>query len=336
MTEPQTVFAPPESARPTLAVTVGDPAGIGPEIALKAIPEASAFAKLVLVGSRAVLEAQAAHFGLRDELARVHVHDVAYPAPDAWHFGEISAACGEASAKYLEAAAELVQAGGADGIVTAPLHKEAWKAAGVPYPGHTEALGALFDAHVETMFVVDKLRIFFLTRHVSLRRAIDLMTKERLLELLTHVQDTLRAYGIPDPTIAVAALNPHGGEHGLFGDEEMTELAPGVELARARGIRAVGPVPADSVFHQGVEGRFDAVISLYHDQGHIASKMYDFYRTVSVTTGLPKVRTSVDHGTAFDIAGRGVANPGSMVEAVRVASELTLGALGRQAAGAAR
>ncbi|WP_027483381.1 4-hydroxythreonine-4-phosphate dehydrogenase PdxA [Deinococcus pimensis] len=313
----------------TLAVTVGDPAGIGPEIALKAVPTASEYARLVLVGSHAVLEAQARHFGLTDALDRVEVHDVPYPAPDAWRFGEVSAACGEASAKYLEAAAALVKAGRADGIVTAPLHKEAWKAAGVPYPGHTEALGALFGAHVETMFVVDRLRIFFLTRHVSLKRAIELITKERLVELLEHVQATLRTYGIADPTIAVAALNPHGGEHGLFGDEEMTELEPGVRLAQERGIRAVGPVPADSVFHQGVEGRFDAVISLYHDQGHIASKMYDFYRTVSVTTGLPKVRSSVDHGTAFDIAGQGIANPGSMVEAVRVGAELALGALAR-------
>ncbi len=322
--------------KPRLAVTLGDPAGIGPEIVLKAFLEGEVhgWADLLVVGSLEVVRAQAEHFGLAVRFADpeassapgvVPVHDLETPKEGGWAFGEVSAACGRASLQYLEAAVALAKSGAVQGIVTAPIHKEAWKTAGVPYPGHTEALAAFFGARVETMFVVDRLRIFFLSRHVSLRRAIELVTEARTLELLRHAKRALEDFGIESPRIAVAALNPHGGEGGLFGDEEMKALGPAIERARAEGIVALGPVPADSVFYQALSGRYDAVISLYHDQGHIAAKTYDFYRTVSVTTGLPVVRTSVDHGTAFDIAGQGIANPTSLIEAIRVAAAFARG-----------
>ena len=323
-----------QKVKPRLAVTIGDPAGIGPEIVLKAFfePRVHTWADLVVVGSQQLLEVQAEHLGLSvrfhgpkmsSALGAVPVYNVPLPKEGSWQFGEVSAACGHATVQYLETAVQLAKDGKVQGIVTAPIHKEAWKAAHIPFPGHTEALGAAFGAHVETMFVVDKLRVFFLTRHVSLQRAIELITKERLIELLCNVKQALEGFGLKDPTVAVAALNPHAGEGGLFGDEEIRELKPGIELAQAKGIQAVGPIPADVVFHQALQGRYEAVVALYHDQGHIATKTYDFFHTVSVTTGLPIIRSSVDHGTAFDIADKGIADATSMIEAVRVAAELT-------------
>lgn len=323
---------------PKLAVTLGDPAGIGPEIVLKAFeePRVHTWANLVVIGNQNLLETQAKLLGLSfcfcgpnasSSPRCIPIYDIPLPVPGSWEFGKVSAEVGKASLSYVETAVNLATAKEVQGIVTAPINKEAWNAARVPYLGHTEALASLFRSRCETMFVVDNLRVFFLTRHVSLRHAIELVKKERILELLEHVHTTLSTFGVPKPAIAVAALNPHGGEGGLFGEEEANELRPAIEVAKTQGIRAIGPIPADSVFHQGLEGYYDAIISLYHDQGHIATKTYDFYRTVSVTTGLPVIRTSVDHGTAFGIAGKGIANPTSMIEAVRVAAELATGRL---------
>jgi 4-hydroxythreonine-4-phosphate dehydrogenase len=182
------------------------------------------------------------------------------------------------------------------------------------------------------MFVVGKLRIFFLTRHLSLRDAIDALDEERVHGAIVHVDGLLRDLGVDEPTVALAALNPHAGEGGMMGDEEIRVLRPAVERARADGIEVVGPVPADAVFHQGHEGRFDGVIALYHDQGHIASKTLDFFGTVSATLGLPVIRTSVDHGTAYDLAGQWQADARGQIAALRVAAELAPGAL--RAAGA--
>jgi 4-hydroxythreonine-4-phosphate dehydrogenase len=239
--------------------------------------------------------------------------------------GQISAACGAASYEYLLTAVRLAKDGAIDAIVTGPIHKESWRAAEVPHIGHTEAFATLFGGVAETLFVVDRLRIFFLTRHASLFNAIQMISPERLLSLLRHAHEALGWFGIRSPRIAVAALNPHAGDGGLFGDEETTKLAPGIAAARGEGIQAFGPLPADSVFHQCANGQFDAVISLYHDQGHIAAKMKSFFGTVSVTTGLPVIRTSVDHGTAFDIAGRNRADPTSMIEAIHLASAIVRG-----------
>ena len=254
----------------------------------------------------------------------VDVLDLANVDPGTLRMGVIQPEAGRAAGQAIERAIRLAQAGEIDAIATAPLNKEALWAAGYPYPGHTEMLAELTQSRESlTMFVIGALRIFFLTRHLSLRDAIDQVTRKRVAETLGVMAQVLDGLGLASPRIVVAALNPHAGEGGKMGQEEIAEIAPGIEDARRAGLDVSGPVPADSVFHLAADGRFDAVLSLYHDQGHIAAKMSDFYKTVSVTTGLPFVRTSVDHGTAFDIAGKGVASAVSMVEAIRVAAELT-------------
>jgi 4-hydroxythreonine-4-phosphate dehydrogenase len=330
-----------------LAVTIGDPAGIGPEVVLKALakPEPHRRAQILLVGSTAVLRHMAERLSLDMDFplfkagarwgsapARIPVRQVGSLKPADIVFGRIAADAGRDSVAYVQEAAELAKAELVDAIVTAPINKESIRAAGVAFPGHTEILSAALERAGETMFVVDKLRIFFLTRHLSLQRAIAAIDRGPLLHLLEHAREFLQEIGLTDPVIGVAGLNPHAGVGGLFGDEEIRVLQPAIQEARQRGWDVHGPVGADSIFHQALQGRYDAVISLYHDQGHIAAKTYDFNRTVSVTTGLPVLRTSVDHGTAFDIAGQGIADPTNMIEALRVAVDMTEAKLRREGA----
>jgi len=232
---------------------------------------------------------------------------------------------GKAALAYIEMACRLALDGSVQGIVTAPINKEAIKAAGSTFPGHTEMLASLLgvaEDRVFTLFVLDQLRIFFLTRHHSLSDAIARIDEDGVLHALKEVWQLSRQIGVPSPRLALAALNPHAGENGLLGKEENTILKPAVERARAAGISVAGPIPADAVFYQCRQGRYDAVLSLYHDQGHIAAKTVDFYRTVSCTLGLPIIRTSVDHGTAYDIAGRWVAEASGQTAALKVAAEL--------------
>ena len=320
--------------RPTLALTLGDPAGIGPEIMAKALAEGSAYdlMKPVAVGTRGVLEQVIEGAGLD-----LRVRTIGSPADargergtvelieagtlERARFGEIDAEHGRAALDAIEKACSLQ----VDGLVTGPINKEAARAGGLKFPGHTELLADLLGADpdgVFTMFVVGNLRIFFLTRHLSLRDAIDALTAERVHDGIVRVDGLLRELGVDDPHVALAALNPHAGEGGLMGDEEIRVLRPAVERAREDGLKVSGPVPADAVFHQGHEGRFDGVIALYHDQGHIASKTLDFFGTVSATLGLPVIRTSVDHGTAFDLAGTWKADARGQVNALRVGAEL--------------
>ena len=327
-----------EASRPTLALTLGDPAGIGPEIMAKALAEGSAYDTLVplVVGDRGVLAQVVEGAGLdleiravdapgdaRGERGAVDLLDLDNMGEVA--FGEIDAAHGKAALEWIERACALARDGAVEGIVTGPINKEAAKAGGLKFPGHTELLADLLGADpdgVYTMFVVGKLRIFFLTRHLSLRDAIDALEEERVRGAIVHVDGLLRELGVDEPKVALAALNPHAGEGGMMGDEEIRILRPAVERAREDGVDVVGPVPADAVFHQGHEGRFDGVIALYHDQGHIASKTLDFFGTVSATLGLPVIRTSVDHGTAYDLAGSFEADARGQVNALRVAGEL--------------
>jgi len=307
-----------------IAVTLGDPAGIGPEVCLKAMahPRMASASDLALVGGRAVLERCAGALSLpmvaKDRLVDVPVDGATEVAP-----GKVSEVAGRASVAYIEAACDLAKAGEAHAIVTAPVNKEALRAAGCPHIGHTELLAALFGvADPLTMFVTGRLRVFFLTRHLSLRQAIDAVKRAKVLASLEAVDAAMRDLGFARPSIAVAALNPHAGDGGQFGDEEVSELGPAADDARRLGIDVHGPIPADSVFHQALEGEWDCVLSLYHDQGHIATKTRDFHGTVTATLGLPVLRTSVDHGTAFDIAWRGVASEESLVSAVLLAREL--------------
>ncbi len=236
--------------------------------------------------------------------------------------GAISREGGTAAYAAIQAATEFCLHGEGTALATAPINKESFKAAGVPYLDHTATLKGLTAApSVLTLFVTGDLRVFFATRHLAFRDIARAVTKANLVDFTQDAWQQMQRLGFPAPRLAMAALNPHGGEHGLFGDEEMHEIAPAVQELQRLGIDIQGPIPADSVFHLALAGQYDAVISLYHDQGHIATKTFDFYRTVSLTLGLPFLRTSVDHGTAFDLAGTGQANEVSMIEAILAAAK---------------
>jgi 4-hydroxythreonine-4-phosphate dehydrogenase len=307
--------------RPLVALTMGDPAGIGPEIVARALgdPGVTAAARCLVFGDARLLKKAASLTGARGA-ADVAVVDLAAAGPAAFPVGKVSALCGRASWEYLRAATRAALAGEVDAVATAPINKESIAAAGVPHTGHTEMLAALGGVENPlTMFETLGLRVFFLSRHVSLREACGLVTRDRILDCLERCVAALSRLGLRGP-IAVAGLNPHCGEHGLFGEEEGREIEPAIAQARARGLEVQGPVGADSVFHLARTGRYAAVLCLYHDQGHIACKTLDFERTVSLTLGLPFLRTSVDHGTAFDIAWTGKASAASMIQAIGAAA----------------
>lgn len=324
-------------ARSIIAIPLGDPAGIGPEIVVKALNQKEIYdlCRPVVIGDVSVVE-----HALNVSTCKLHVNAISTVEEGSYEYGtidvisvdaiqmkdirvgEVQASCGLASFAYIKEAINLALNKKVDAIATTPINKESLRAAEVPYIGHTEMLEALTQSiDPLTMFEVRNMRIFFLTRHLSLKDAINQMTQDRVHDYLIRCDAALEKLNVSDRTIAVAGLNPHAGESGLFGNEEVEAIGPGIEAAKRSGIQAVGPVPADSVFHQALNGRYAAVLSLYHDQGHIAAKMTDFEKTVSITNGLPFLRTSVDHGTAFDIAGEGIASEVSMVECIKVAAK---------------
>lgn len=320
-----------------IGIPMGDPAGVGPEIVIKALshPEIYDWSKPVVIGDKVTLEKAMVICGLNLSIHTtdgpqngvykpgiLNLIDLGNVDHMGFSFGRINAMCGRAAFEYIERTCELAMKGDLLAIATTPINKESFKAANVLHIGHTEALAALTNTHDPlTMFQVFGLRVFFLSRHVSLRRACDLVTKDNMIKFIRQSSDALGILGIDKPRMAVAGLNPHCGEHGLFGDEEVEEIIPAIEASRLEGIDVSGPIGADSVFYLGLKGHFDAVLSLYHDQGHIATKMVDFERTVSITNNLPFIRTSVDHGTAFDIAGTGQASEISLLEAIKLAAE---------------
>jgi 4-hydroxythreonine-4-phosphate dehydrogenase len=239
-------------------------------------------------------------------------------------YGELSAAAGRAAAQAVIAAAQDVMAGELDAVVTAPLNKEAIALGGYPYPGHTELLAEVTHTPKYGMLLLSgPLRVVHVSTHVSLREAIAGVKTARVLECIRLGHRACRDLGLQTPHIAVAGLNPHAGEHGMFGSEEIEEITPAIEQARSEGIRVSGPHPPDTVFARAVTGAFDLVVAMYHDQGHIPVKLHGFDTGVNVTIGLPIIRVSVDHGTAFDIAGQGIARESSLLEALRVAAQLT-------------
>jgi len=310
---------------PRLIVSAGDPAGIGPEVTLKALarPEVRALGDIAVAGDPAHLERTARELGLPAP-ERVE------PAGDAGAVrpGQLSAEGGAAAVAAIRRAVELIQAGAYDGLVTAPINKEAIRLAGFPWPGHTELLAELAGAaDVRMLLVTDRLRVVHVTTHRSLRGAIEAATRDRVLRTIELGAGGMRRLGVERPRVAVAGLNPHAGEGGLFGDEELREIGPAVEAARAAGFDASGPLPPDTVFWRASGGDFDLVVAMYHDQGHIPVKLSGFDEGVNVTLGLPFPRSSMDHGTAFDIAGRGVARWQSMAAAIRVGARLAAGAL---------
>lgn len=323
--------------RKIIAIPMGDAAGIGPEITVKSLAKEEIYNMCypLVVGDAEVIEKA---IGVTEVGLKVNV--VTSPAEGKYEFGtidvldmdnidinelqpgEVQAQCGQASFDYIEKSVKLAMDGEVAALATTPINKESLKAAKVPYIGHTEMLEELGNAPDPlTMFQVNGMRIFFLTRHVSVKEAISQMTKERVHDYLIRCDQALQRLGVENRKLAVAGLNPHSGEGGLFGREEIDEIAPGIEAAKKDGIDAYGPVPADSVFFQALNGKYDAVLSLYHDQGHIAAKMTDFHRTISITNGLPFLRTSVDHGTAFDIAWKNIAASVSMEECIKLAAE---------------
>jgi len=291
-------------SKPRIGITVGDPAGIGPEISVKAAADPR-----VLEVCEPVL------YGPHDAQA------LAAFAP-----GRLSAEAGRAAYQAIVTAVDHARAGTIDAIATAPINKEAFALAGIPFKGHTDLLADLTrSGPAVMMFHAEELRVVLATVHVALRQVPALLTRELADFIIDITARELPRFGYPHPRLAFAGLNPHAGEHGVIGAEDDEVLRPAIEAARARGIKIAGPLPADTVFGRASRGDFDVVIACYHDQGLIPVKLLAFGRAVNVTLGLPIIRTSVDHGTAFDIAGRGVADHSSLVEAVRLAARLALG-----------
>jgi 4-hydroxythreonine-4-phosphate dehydrogenase len=328
-----------KGSKPIVGITLGDPAGIGPEISIKTFLDDDVFevCKPLLIGDLRILREISGQLGInvefrpvnspcevRGERGLVELIDMKNVDIEKLMLGRASAEPGRASIEYVEKAVEYALKGEIDALATSPINKKAINMAGSKYIGHTEMLAGLCGVKEPlTMFWVRGVKIFFLTRHMPLIEAIKSVKKARIVDMSLRIKEALLSIGMENPRIAIAALNPHAGEEDLMGREESDEIIPAVKELQGMGLNINGPVPADSVFHQALEGKYDAVLSLYHDQGHIAAKTLDFYGAVAVTLGLPFIRTSVDHGTAYDIAGKGVANPKSLIEAVKLAAALS-------------
>ncbi len=328
-----------------IALTLGDPAGIGPEVAAKWLAARGLGSNephgVLLIGSRAALEQGARCAGVKlppipqvGEPSQFSGHlgllDLG-PLPKDFRFGEVQGGCGSLAVAAVTAAAELCLSGKAAAMVTCPINKEAIHAAGfIDDIGHQEILARLAAINdTATMLMTPGLKVVHLSTHKSLGQAVRFVTATNVLARLRLCQRALRQWGLAAPRIAVAGLNPHNGEGGLLGTEEQLAIAPAVAKAVEEGIDASGPIPADSVFNRAIAGEFDVVLAMYHDQGHIAIKVHDFHRSTTATLGLPFIRTSVDHGTAFDIAGRGCADATGLGAAVTMASALVQGQLGQ-------
>lgn len=328
---------------PVVGISMGDPAGIGPEICVKALSDAHVYDKCkpVVIGDAEVMK-QAAGF-LNSEMkinavtniqsacfehGTIDVFDLKNVDLSALKYGEVSAMAGNAAFEAVRKVIALAMSEEVDATVTAPINKASIHSAGHKFSGHTEIYAHFTNTEKFAMLLADEnLRVIHTTTHVSLRRACDLCKKERVLEVISLLNDACIQFGIPHPVIAVAGLNPHAGEDGLFGDEEINEIIPAIEQARKAGFRVEGPVPPDTMFVKAVQGKYDGCVAMYHDQGHIPFKLEGFkwdnekqtmksVKGVNITLGLPIIRTSVDHGTAFEIAGRGIASPDAMLVAI--------------------
>mgnify|MGYP001585990718 FL=1 len=318
---------------------MGDPAGIGPEVISKALAGAHLrnVCRSVVIGSLPVMERTIKSLKLKLNVVRVHGHDPMAPRRGTvvvldpletplrrFKSGIAAAETGAASVAFIKKAVELAQIGCIEGMVTAPINKEAINMAGCRYPGHTELLADLTHANESGMMIVGgPLRIMFVTTHIAIRDLSALLTQAKIEKAIRLAQLALTTlFGIKRPRIGVAALNPHAGEHGLFGDEEARIIFPASRATQKQGILASDPLPADTLFGKAANGSFDGVVALYHDQGLIPLKLVAFGTCVNLTVGLPIIRTSVDHGTAFDIVGKGVADPGSLIEAIKLAARI--------------
>ena len=327
---------------PTIAITTGDPAGIGPEVVLKALTDRELLntARWVVIGDAAILQMVGAQIGLRPPdciveagastpasgygTVQICLLDVRQLEPSEFTIGTLSAACGRAALEYVRRATQLCLDGQAAAMVTAPLNKEAVSLSGQKFTGHTEFIADLSEAAESRMLLVnDRLRVIHVSTHRSLRSACDLDTP-RILRTIQLGHEALQSLGFVEPRIAVCGLNPHAGENGLFGSEDLEFIVPAIQSAQEMGLLCEGPFPADTIFIQAVRGAYDLVVAMYHDQGHVPMKLLDFENTINVSLGLPIIRTSVDHGTAFDIAGKNRADPSSMKAAMKLAVTMSL------------
>lgn len=336
---------------PTVAITTGDPAGIGPEVVLKALTDRALLntARWLVIGDAAILNMVGKQIGLKPpdcitqdgeqisarwscdkmgqqsaETAQVCLLDLHQLEPSQFTVGQLSAACGSAAIEYVRKATQLCLDGQADAMVTAPLNKEAVALTDQHFTGHTEFIADLAEASESRMLLVnDHLRVIHVSTHCSLRNACELDTP-RILRTIQLGNEALQSLGYPRPRIAVCGLNPHAGENGLFGSEDLELIVPAIQSAQNMGMTCEGPFPADTIFIQAVRGAYDLVVAMYHDQGHVPMKLLDFEHTINVSLGLPIIRTSVDHGTAFDIAGKNQADPSSMKAAMKLAVTMSL------------
>lgn len=321
-----------------VAVTMGDPAGVGPEIIIKALAQGElAGAPAVVVGCartmqrildknitvpaqlRIIQQVSDAQF----QPGTINIIDEPLADPDALVPGKIQPQAGDLAYRCVRKATQLAMAGEVFAIATAPLNKEALHLAGHMYPGHTELLAEL--THTKDFAMVlytDTLKVIHVSTHISLRKFLDTLSQERICRVISIADTFLKRVGFAAPRIAVAGVNPHAGEHGLFGDEEEKFVLPSVETMRGQGVNVFGPCPPDTVYLQAKEGMYDMVVAMYHDQGHIPLKLLGFYDGVNITAGLPFIRTSADHGTAFDIAWTGKANPDSMAVSIKLAMQI--------------
>ncbi|MCX7787863.1 MAG: 4-hydroxythreonine-4-phosphate dehydrogenase PdxA [Spirochaetes bacterium] len=318
--------------RPLLGFTIGDPAGAGPEICIKALnkPEITQICRPILYGDEKVIRRAMKIVPPRMELLRIpspadyqdgYMNLISLDnMPDAWDYGKVQAVCGKAAFEFIVRAVEDAKARKIEGVVTGPINKEAMNAAGIHYSGMTEIFADLTGTKDYAMLLTGgPLKVIHVNTHVSMKEAIERIKKDRVLRVIRLAHQAMRELGIEKPRIAVAGLNAHAGENGLFGDEELKEVIPAIEAARQEGMEVTGPVPPDTVFLKAVNGMFDIVVAMYHDQGHIPLKLLDFMGGVNVTVGIPILRTSVDHGTVFGKAGKGTADESSMIKAIELA-----------------
>lgn len=330
-----------QEAKPIVAVTMGDPCGIGPEVIAKALSTGTLQhqCRPIVIGSAYALmqAAQLIAIPLRIQIIKtvseardgrhdVYIIDPNNLKPEDISIGHISPECGRAAMEWVTVAANLAMNNQVQSMATAPVNKKAANLAGYQAIGHMELLQEISGSrNVATMLISGNLRVVHLTTHKSLRTACDLVTRERIHSMIELTHNSFQRWGMANPRIGVAALNPHASDDGLIGDEEALEIGPAILEAQQNGINTYGPIPADIVFHKAIQGSFDVILAMYHDQGHIPIKVHGFEKSVSVNLGLPFVRTSVDHGTAFDIAGKGIADHTSMVETIRLAYSLSSG-----------
>ena len=337
--------------KPILAITMGDPAGIGPEIVVRALSHKSTYQKCrpIVTGDAKVMRKAVSLLGLdlqvnavdevkaaKFEYGTIDVYDLKCVDADSFEFGKVAAQCGNAAFVSIRKAIDLAMAEEVDGTVTAPLNKEALNLAGHHFDGHTEIYATFTHTKKYAMLLADEhLRVIHVSTHVPLRKACDLVKKARIIEVTELIDDACRQFGIENPRIGIAGLNPHSSDNGLFGNEEALEIIPAVAELAARGFNVSGPVPPDTLFAKAKCGQFDGCVAMYHDQGHIPFKVVGFnwnaetgkmdsVKGVNITLGLPIIRVSVDHGTAFDVAGKGIASEDAMMISIDYATKMAI------------